>query len=145
IVNRASGVVAVTLGWAVSAGSCAWSQETGKPKKDDALDSLLEKLAGPADGPPGRASRSPSDKPNKAKAPQSKPKVEEPAARAQGKPKPGAGSAPAGDRAGKVPAPKPGGSTATVAPKDQELDELLQKLGETKETPSPDDRPRQGG
>jgi hypothetical protein len=37
--------------------------------------------------------------------------------------------------------PKRSGS-ATVAPKDQELDQLLQKFGATKDEPSADDRPR---
>jgi hypothetical protein len=32
-----------------------------------------------------------------------------------------------------------------VAPKDQEVDDLLQKLGETKDAPAPDDRPRSPG
>lgn len=32
-----------------------------------------------------------------------------------------------------------------VAPKDQELDDLLQKLGETKDAPAPDDHPRSSG
>jgi hypothetical protein len=38
-------------------------------------------------------------------------------------------------------ASKSAGSRA-VAPKDQEVDDLLQKLGETKDEPSPDDRPK---
>ena len=49
-------------------------------------------------------------------------------------------AAPRGDK----PGAKPGGSAAEVSDKDQELDDLLQKLGETKDAPSPDDRP-QGG
>ena len=54
----------------------------------------------------------------------------------------GPGSSPAGDVPSRKPAPaKPDGSAA-VSGKDQDLDDLLQKLGETKDVPSPDDRPR---
>jgi hypothetical protein len=48
------------------------------------------------------------------------------------------------DASAKSNTPKPGGSGA-VAPKDQEVDDLLEKLGETKDVPAPDDRPRNPG
>jgi hypothetical protein len=134
-------------------GSRAWSQETGKPQ-DEALDALLQKLADPAAGSAAKREKSakpdrPSskgvesgkpkglspkeDRPAKASAPSRK--AEEPAARARNQEKPADG------KAQKGPMPRPAGA-ATIAPKDQELDDLLQKLGETKETPAPDDRPR---
>src|SRR5260370_37454215 len=45
------------------------------------------------------------------------------------------------DKTGKPAAPK-SPDAAKVAPKDQALDELLGKLGETKDEPSADERPR---
>ena len=42
------------------------------------------------------------------------------------------------------PAAKKSSDSSEVTGKDQELDELLQKLGETKDTPAPDDRPMGG-
>jgi hypothetical protein len=150
IVPRTTRVLALTLtfGLAVVTGPRAWSQEAGKPK-DDALESLLEKLAKPADAPAPQADRNakpdaPATKPDRP-AQGSRPggTVAEPKGRGSGqaKPDPATAPAPAGAQEPKVRAPKPDGP-ATVAPKDQELDELLQKLGETKETPAPDDRPR---
>src|SRR6185312_5704924 len=52
-------------------------------------------------------------------------------------------SKPSGAKDDKSKGAKPGGSDS-LSGKDQEVDELLQKLGETTETPSPDDRPRGG-
>ena len=48
-----------------------------------------------------------------------------------------------GTKEGKAPGKKAEASNALTG-KDQEVDELLQKLGETTETPAPDDRPRGG-
>src|SRR5438067_1817784 len=113
--KRTIRVLALALGLSVVAGSRGWSQEAGK--KDEALDSLLEKLAEPAGGPKSKAAE--SAKPDGPRA-----KSDRPA-------KPGPGGTPAGDQAGKAGGAKAKtGGPATVAPKDQELDELLQKLGE---------------
>ncbi|HZW34970.1 MAG TPA: hypothetical protein VFF52_29875 [Isosphaeraceae bacterium] len=146
IVKDAARVLALALGLSVAAGSPAWSQEAGKTK-DDALDSLLEKLAEPAGGAArkGEESAKPgapgakSDRPAKPSQPQSKPEEAKDRSRDQAKPGPG----PAGEKAAPASRPKRDGA-ATVAPKDQEIDDLLQKLGETKETPAPDDRPHGG-
>src|SRR5438477_10687084 len=123
--QRTIRVLALALGLSVVAGSRGWSQEAGK--KDEALDSLLEKLAEPAGGPKSKAAGSA--------------KPEGPRAKSDRPAKPGPGGTPAGQPSG---AKAKAGGPATVAPKDQELDELLQKLGETKETPAPDERPRPG-
>jgi hypothetical protein len=162
IIKQAIGVLALTLGLALVSDSRARAQEAGKPK-DDALDSLLEKLSGSADG---SASKAESAGKRRADAPEKKAGqpgrgdsggVEEPPAPSsgtdrKGPPPAGGGRAasqpgPARARDGQAAAtqskPKPGGA-ATVSEKDQALDELLQKLGETKDTPAPDDRPRQG-
>ncbi len=48
------------------------------------------------------------------------------------------------DQTDKPPAAKSTGG-GSVAPKDQAIDDLLEKLGETKETPAPDERPRGQG
>jgi len=100
--------LAAVLAW------CAAARAQDKPPaKDDALDSLLEKLdkpkeeAKPDDSKPAK----PADVPR----PDAKPSAE-----------PG----------------KPGGD---VAPKDKDLDSLLEKLGTTDDRPSPDDKPQGGG
>ncbi len=109
----------------------AISQESAK-SKDDALDSLIEQLAKPAKpdrrnestktADPGRR-RSQGDGTS---APRSKTTAKESAKAAAG-------------QSGKAAVKKP--ASGAVAPKDQELDSLLEKLGETKDTPSSEDRP----
>src|SRR4051812_35809970 len=87
------------------------------PKKDDALDRLLEKL-------------------EEAPAPGAKPATEPPDA-----PKPAeADPAKARPAAGKEPAK--GDGKGEVAPKDQALDSLLEKLGETQDRPEAKDERR---
>ena len=127
--KRATGVAALSLGLAVMSGSRAWSQETGKPK-DEALDSLLQKLADPADGPAAQREKSakpdrpsskgvesgkpegPSPKENRpAKASEPSRKAEEPAARARNQGKPADGKA-----AIVSAAPHDGGKNAGAAP-----------------------------
>jgi hypothetical protein len=133
IVTYGTRALALALGLSVTVGIAAWSQEPGKTK-DDALDSLLEKLTDPA----GNSARKGEEA---GKPSQQKRKPEEAKDRSPDQAKPGPG--PGGEKAGPAGGPKRDGA-ATVAPKDQEIDELLQKLGETKETPAPDDRPRGG-
>jgi hypothetical protein len=149
---------ALALSLVVLLCPCARSQDAAKPG-DSELDSLLERLADPDAKPKASAAtpgtpRKPGDakatakdavKPADAKArnaPQAKTADAKAASTAQKK------SASSNDKNGKPapgkPADRPGGA-GTVAPKDQELDELLQKLGQTKETPAPDDRPRSAG
>lgn len=114
-------------------GACAlWSalclaQEPGK-NSDDALDSLLQKLEkadkAVQESKPADEGTSPGkdDKPSEAKpkAPTSTP-------------------APGGEAK-----PSDKESAGKVSAKDKEIDELLEKLGETKDQPSPDER-RPGG
>src|SRR5262245_17781471 len=122
------------LAIAVGLSSSAPAQDTPAPK-DDALDSLLEKLSDPSD-------RDRTDKP----APSKK---DDPAGKKAGsdskaKDSGGTGAAKSsGAKDDKSKGSKPGGSPSLTG-KDQEVDELLQKLGETTDTPSPDDRPRGG-
>jgi hypothetical protein len=110
------------LGLAAALAVPARAQEPARPQ-DEALDSLLEKLgegAEPKDSPADDAR-----------------KDEEPAKKAEdaGAPKPDA------------PGGKPGEAKAggDVSPEDQSIDELLEKLGATKDEPAAEDRPRQPG
>jgi hypothetical protein len=109
--------VALTVGLAFAAGAFLRAQEPGKTK-DDALDSLLEKLAGPGEKPApksGKAALEPRSKSTKGKS-----------------------QTASGDKTGKPARPKAG----TIAPKDQAIDDLLEKLGETKDAPTPEERPQ---
>jgi hypothetical protein len=134
--KSASFICALALMIPLTGVSTVWAQAQGKTK-DDALDSLLkelnepekpaaksEKQAKPGEGKPGSA----VEKGKEA----SRPKV---AADKTGK-------APA-DQAGKPAAPK-SRDAGKVSPKDQALDELLGKLGETKDEPTAEDRPKNG-
>jgi hypothetical protein len=127
---------ALTLILAVAGGTRVWSQESGKPK-DDALDSLIKELAKPDDKP--------ASKPDKKAEPSKKESTK--IAKSKSKDGPGASApkqqAPKGS-AGQTSKPstaKPKSSVAVPA-KDQELDSLLEKLGETKDTPTTEDHPQ---
>jgi len=89
--------------------------------RDDALDSLLEKLGEPA----AKKAEEPKDQSSTA----DKDKTPEPA-------KP--------TDAAKPDAPKDK-NAGKVSSKDQAIDDLLEKLGATKDEPTPDDRPKQPG
>lgn len=131
-----------TLAFALLTAQAAWSQQSGK-SKDEVLDSLIEDLAKPKDAVSGKP----------AGRDQSKAKSATDAARAQSQDErsPGSRTKSAAKPSEKTSTDKPGKSAAkktgsgTVAPKDQELDSLLEKLGETKETPAPEERPRGSG
>jgi hypothetical protein len=99
------------------------AQDTPKPK-DDAVDKLLEKLEGPKS--PDTARPEPAADEKKPKA------AETPAPKAEKAKTPAA------------PATKDKGK-GEVDSKDQAIDDLLGKLGETRDVPSPDDRPRAPG
>jgi len=132
MIAKPSGVVvALVLGLVVAGGEAGLqAQEPGKTK-DDALDSLIEKLAGPGDGAASKSGKA-AQAPARAKATKS------PAGRSPGGSKDAPGLTPTKDKTGKASAPKP----SAVAPKDQAIDDLLEKLGETKDAPSHEDRPR---
>ncbi len=114
--------------------ACGWASTSfaQDPAKDEGLEKLLEKL-GEADKAKDKAE---ADKPKEDdKKPADKPKEDDKKpAPDQAKPKE---SAP-------VPAdkPKPAGD---VAPTDQELDKLLEGLGQTTDKPAPDDKKQGGG
>jgi hypothetical protein len=117
---------ALTLVFAVAGGTHAWSQDSAKPK-DPALDSLIQELSNRSDKP--------ASKPEK-KAEPAKPKTAAGAARS----KPDAAKASDAQTTTKPSAAKPK-SAETVPAKDQELDAFLEKLGETKDAPTPEDHP----
>jgi hypothetical protein len=138
---------ALTLVLAVAGGTRAWSQEGGKTK-DEALDSLIEKLANPGDKPPSKSdkkvepSKEESTRTAKPGTPgsqgQAKTKSKDSPGATASKEKAAKGSA---GQTAKPPTVKPKGSEA-VPTKDQELDSFLEKLGETKDAPTPEDHPR---
>jgi len=109
---------------------CSWAaaQEPGTSNdKDEALDSLIEKLAKPdrAGKPASQAEKPAKQAKSEGSRSEKKPDVQ----------------APAGATKPKAPdSPKPG--AGEVSSKDKELDELLEKLGETKDQPAPDDKRR---
>ncbi|HWT79593.1 MAG TPA: hypothetical protein VN648_12480 [Candidatus Methylomirabilis sp.] len=126
--------LALGLGWS----ACSVAQDTGKTQ-GEALDSLLEKLEKPGLG------QQPARQPLRSKkdaTPDRKPA--EPAAKA----KPGTDAKPT------EPKPKPAGGQSAkpvdraktgsgdVSSQDKDLDALLEKLGETKDKPAPEERPR---
>src|SRR4051812_41389414 len=108
---------ATVLVWA----SLGLTQDTPRPK-DEALDNLLEKLDEARSPDPAKpAPENKEDKENKEK-----------------KEGPEAPPAPKPAKPADAPAEK---GKAEVESKDQALDNLLEKLGETKDAPGPDDRP----
>jgi len=128
---------------ALAAGLC-WcastvAQDTAKTQ-DDALDSLLEKLEKP--GQDRQQAKEPL-RSKKEAAPDRKPA--EPAA----KPKPATGSKPKADSQPKPvsgqsakPVDRAKTGSGAVSSQDKDLDALLEKLGETKDEPSPEERSR---
>jgi hypothetical protein len=121
--------LAAAVGWCASSAA----QDPGKTQ-DEALDSLLEKLEKP--GQDRKQAREPQRAEKDAKPdlkPGESPAKSKSGADAKGKAEAGQAAKPAG--------PKTAGSGG-VSPKDKELDELLEKLGETKDQPAPEERPR---
>ena len=126
-VRRVGRVLAVAIGLGVAASTAALAQDNPRPK-DDGIDSLLEKLTDPA----GKA-----DRPSKTEASDVAGKKADEKGSAAARP---------GKPEAQAPKTKDKGPDASspLSGKDQEVDELLQKLGETTETPAPEDR-RGGG
>lgn len=131
--RKALKMLAVAVGLAAGPAMLGFAQDTPRPK-DDALDSLLEKLAGPSDEAVKKDEKSSTAKKNEAD--KRKSAEADKAGKDVGKP----GQAAKGDK----PQAKKAEDSAPLSGKDQEVDDLLQKLGETTETPAPDDR-RRGG
>ena len=134
-VKSASFVFALALVIPLSGVGDVWAQGQVK-SKDDSLDSLLKELNEP-EKPAAKSEKQATAGGGKAgSAARNGKDASGPTAADE------AGKAPA-DQAGKPAAPKSrdGGK---VSPKDQALDELLGKLGETKDEPAAEDRPRNG-
>ncbi|MFO0909284.1 MAG: hypothetical protein U0794_13190 [Isosphaeraceae bacterium] len=124
----------ILAGTISSAMPGVWAQDSAKPKKDDALEDLLKDLkAGQTPAPPKADAK--TDSSTTKGAPAGKPA--DPAPR-RGAP------ATEGPEATKTAAkPKP---SSAAPPKDRDLDNLLEKLGETRDAPTPEERrPPQGG
>jgi hypothetical protein len=146
----AIGLLSLTVGLMAFAGAGpgARAQEPAQPK-DEALDSLLEKLSSSSDGRGAKAEKSAKAKGSKSdKDAKAKGKSSQKAEASRGSDSKARSGGASGSRAGAAPsgkpaAPKPGGSSA-VSGKDKDLDDLLEKLGETKDAPTPDERPRGG-
>jgi hypothetical protein len=137
---------------AIALGVIAVPSVRAQQPKDEALDDLLQKLSEPSDGSATKAAKSAKSEAAKAeksaKAEGKSSGKEEPKgadSKANTKDKPAAppklssGTGSVGPK-GEKPAP----SKPAVSDKDQALDDLLEKLGETKDQPSPDDKPRGG-
>lgn len=130
-------VFALALVFTSSGGARVWAQD-GAKAKDGTLESLLKDL----DDPEKPAAK--SDKPggaDKTKRGSTADKAGKPPRSSPAGEKSGKASA---DDAGKPSAPKLKGGEGKVAPKDQALDDLLEKLGETKDEPAAEDRPKSG-
>jgi hypothetical protein len=116
----------------VGAAAFSQAQEPGKGK-DAALDSLLEELKKDDSGGAGAAEKGAK----KAEPVEGKKKTAPGGSGSAQKAKESGGP---GQGTGKA-APK-GSKGSALAPKDQALDDLLGKLGESKDEPTPEDRPR---
>jgi hypothetical protein len=126
------------LALTLPAASLARAQEPGKTK-DAALDSLLDDLKkdGADDAPKAKKAAQKSE-PAQSKSASGKTgpaqKSKEGPASGQNSGKPGSTPAPA----------KPATKAKPLASKDQALDDLLGKLGESKDEPAPEERPKDG-
>ncbi|WP_165220838.1 hypothetical protein [Aquisphaera insulae] len=129
---RMLGILAVALVVLFSPGFPARAQEPAAKPRDEALDDLLKDLkeADRKDAPA-------EPKPSKPDPSQAKGK-EAP----KGKPE-GAGAGAGANPGGKPAPPKPAGEE--VSGKDKDIDDLLEKLGETKDEPAPEERQPGGG
>ncbi len=131
----------LVLGFTVAGAAGLPAQEPDKPK-DEALDSLLEKLSGAGKGPASKSSKT-TRVPDSARSTKERSDPRSAASKAD------PGSTPIADTTGKGSADKSGKPSApkarTIAPKDQAIDDLLEKLGETKDAPAPEERPRGPG
>ena len=126
--------LACTLAW------CApiKAQEPGK-SSDEALDSLLEKLSEP--GAKTKKTEASAGKPAEETNQQTKSDAAKKAVASKPKPDSPAQAKTAAKQAGKPAKPSSPGS-GDVSSKDKELDQLLEKLGETHDEPAAEDRTR---
>jgi hypothetical protein len=140
--------VAVILGVALacSVGMLAAAQDSGKGK-DDTLDALLKDLSQPGDraasGAEKPASSGKSAGSDSKGAPRTQDGSKKEAAGATSDNGKNGQARPAAS--GKSAASRQRAGSGSLAPKDRELDELLEKLGQTKDEPSREDQPRAPG
>jgi hypothetical protein len=106
-------IVAGALGALLS--SPVWAQE-GSSSKDDTLEKLLKKLESAPEGGSAPDAKTKADEPSAPKGDQSKAKKTD-----EGSSKPS--------------------KSGEVGPKDKDLDDLLEKLGGTRDAPTPESRP----
>jgi hypothetical protein len=135
VLKSAKFILAFTILAATTGGDRAWAQDAGK-SKDEALDSLMKELRESENAPAKATNKSATAETKKPARPQDKSKVS-PQAKATG------------DKDGKPPAAKidkpsavKSHEPAKLAPKDQAIDDLLGKLGESKDDPTASPEPR---
>jgi hypothetical protein len=135
LLKSAKFVLTFTFLAATTGGDIAWAQDTGK-SKDEALDSLMKELRESEKSPAQPTSKSATAETKKPARPQDKSKVS-PQAKATGD-KDGKPPAAKSDKPPAVKSPE----AAKLAPKDQAIDDLLGKLGESKDDPTAAPEPR---
>ena len=124
--------LACTVAWCAQVKA----QEPGK-SNDEALDSLLEKLSEPGAKP--KKAETSTGKPAKEANQQTRSAAAKKAGTSKPKPDSPAQAKTAAKQAGKPAKPSSPGSS-DVSSKDKELDQLLEKLGETHDEPAAEDR-----
>jgi hypothetical protein len=119
---------------AATAGGRAWAQEAAKAK-DEALDSLMKELR-ESEPAPTKSAKPNAQQTKKATGAQDKSK-DSPKAKATGD-----NDAKASAAKGERPSAPKSPDAAKLAPKDQAIDDLLGKLGESKDAPTAAEEPR---
>lgn len=132
--------LSIAVGLGAATGGALRAQVPPAPT-DDGLESLLEKLSEPSERDSAKSSRADKAK-GKDDRTSSKASASDRAGKSEAKGQK-SDDGQAGDRPGKGDQPKAKGADS-LSGDDQEVDDLLKKLGETAETPAPDDRPRGG-
>jgi hypothetical protein len=134
VLKSARFILAFAILAATAGGGRAWAQEAGK-SKDDVLDSLMKELR-ESEKAPAKPAKPDTTETKKATGPQDKARVS-PRANV---PRDNAGKASAtqSEKPSAVKNPDAG----KLAPKDQAIDDLLGKLGESKDDPTAAEEPR---
>jgi hypothetical protein len=135
MIGRRTAFVALTLVSAAAWCASSVAQDPGK-SRDEALDSLIERLAQPDQKNKSASETTAQDKDSKRHS-QSKSAGDGAKAKTDSKAK-----AKAETLQTRKPANQQKPGSGDVSTKDKELDELLEKLGETKDDPAAEDRPR---
>ncbi|WP_422926052.1 hypothetical protein [Singulisphaera sp. PoT] len=130
IIRRIGPTLAIASAFLLGTGF-ADAQDPGDKPKDEAIEKLLDNLDGSKDQP-----TPPPDKPEEKKA-------DAEAKKPDAEPKKSDKKAEDAKTDGKK--SEESKSDGDVSSKDKDIDSLLEKLGETTDQPSPDDKPKQGG